>query len=256
MRDLPDPAEYTPDAPLRRSASITQGVVDLDLIAKRYHQSRPIVFGPAIAGMDDSPERIRLAVLAKVDQARAFPGIVVLAIDGADFGPRLDDFDVGLYGRTVVRLDDRDRPEFYRFDATGALATQGRMESPVVLAFTRLGFGQRARPRGLRPPVVRGQPAIVPRWLRPAGVRRCGDPRTSGDHRACPRWHRLRQPGRGLTTGSVRHPTSRRPTRSRSRSTHTSGRRPRPRRTCVSFGGAMRADSHPDTRAVPVGGRE
>lgn len=147
MADLPDPAGYSSDHRLVLDAITPAGRVALELWPGsngRPTQS-PIAMVSMGAFIDDSTLRVAVAAEAKRQQARAFPGEVVLvAIDAPFGGPDLEDFDTALLGSTsVVISPDPDHGILgYRFRPDGALATQSRADYAGVLAFGRVGvFG-------------------------------------------------------------------------------------------------------------------
>jgi hypothetical protein len=134
----------TLEAPLHIHGDTDLGPVDLDLVPIRQGRS-PFMWGPTYGGMGHSVEVIADAVRGKRPQGRAFPGRVLIAIDGAP-GTDVESYETALYGSRVDLFDRASRqivPDI-RFDATGALTRQTRPEFPGVLGFhglTLLGNG-------------------------------------------------------------------------------------------------------------------
>jgi hypothetical protein len=123
--------------PLELVRSTSKGQIKLALLPVRYDDG-PIVAGPAYGFVDDSPLVIARAVKGKRQQGRAFPGRVIVAVD-ARFLTHDFDFDIALFGRSVMHLDFDHQVSGYSFNPSGELATQSVMEFPGVLAFLDLG---------------------------------------------------------------------------------------------------------------------
>lgn len=102
-----------------------------------------IVFEPPITSWNNTEERIRLAIKRKKHQARATEeGASVVAIHAGGISSKFEDFDLALFGRSVMVLNHSRIVTGHRLKPDGVFAAR-RREPPVlsgVLAFIRVGF--------------------------------------------------------------------------------------------------------------------
>lgn len=101
-----------------------------------------------IDAWDDTESRIRAALQGKKRQARAAVAPTLVAIHVAGLLGDFEDFDLALYGRRVMILDQHRMHVATRFDPDGLFAAR-RPEPPAidgVLAFLRVGFRSFAEP--------------------------------------------------------------------------------------------------------------
>jgi hypothetical protein len=143
MADLPASREgLSFENRLQRTGGTARGPVVLELWPGDPRDT-PMAMASMGAHVDDSEVRLARAVREKRDQARAFPGeLVILAIDAPWGGPDREQFDTALLGHSVMHLDLDHKPSHYSFRRDGALAKQRTAEFGAVLAFQRVGvFG-------------------------------------------------------------------------------------------------------------------
>lgn len=162
LSNLPDPAGYSIRNRLVLEARVRDGQIVLELWPGHPTDS-PIAFASMGAYTDDSALRVAVAARAKRDQARAFPGeLVLLAIDGPFGGPDVEDFDQALLGQTIMHLGIDRQISHYSFRPNGVLASQRAAEYAGVLAFGRVGISGANDPILYRHPRYEGS---LPREL-------------------------------------------------------------------------------------------
>lgn len=100
-----------------------------------------------VSFVDDTPKKIRHAVLDKWKQARAARKPVLIAVDASHMGTRRsDDFDVALYGSTVMQLGIDRQPEGNYYEPDGVLSTDTGPTVDGVLAFMDVQITHAADP--------------------------------------------------------------------------------------------------------------
>lgn len=155
VRDMVNPFTGTnpqeiPISGIDLFAKISSGVIRLKIfpltivVDQEDRREKGTIFGPCVAYMDNSQDRIRRSFNRKRKQVRNSDSPVLLIIDGGSYGADIEDFDEALIGSSVAYVSRYSVENSVDFILDGKLYDNLKSDLPptyaAVLILSDVGF--------------------------------------------------------------------------------------------------------------------